>query len=80
VANSTPSVGADPSGSTPIGAAASPYDTADQFAFNSGDVVASAGTLVNQTTFTVSYIANVSSATAQGNYSTTLTFAATANF
>ncbi|MDX9893440.1 MAG: hypothetical protein RB292_03425 [Patescibacteria group bacterium] len=80
VANNAPSIGADPSGSAPIGAAASPYDTADQFAFNSGDVVASASSLVNQTTFTISYIANVSTATAQGNYSTTLTFAATANF
>jgi len=80
VANTTPSVGANPSGSAPIGSAASEYNTADSFAFNSGDTVASAVTQVNQTTFTVSYIANIASETESGTYTTTLTYAATANF
>ena len=35
---------------------------------------------INATTFTVSYIANIASGTVGGDYSTTLTYAATANF
>lgn len=80
VANSSPSVGADLSGTSPAGLVASTYNTADNFAFNSGDTIATASTDINETTFTVSYIANISSATEAGNYSTTLTYATTANF
>jgi len=80
VANTTPAVGADPSGTSPIGSVNSPYDTADKFAFNSGDPVASAGSFVNPTIFTVSYIANISSSVAAGTYTTTLIYSATANF
>ena len=80
VDNATPNVGANPSGSAPIGSAATGYATADQFKLSSGDTVASASNDINTTTFTVSYIANISSATPAGSYSTTLTYAATANF
>lgn len=80
VANATPAIGADPSGTAPIGSAAGQYGTADQFAFNSGDTIASAAVAVNSTTFTVSYIVNISSTTESGTYATTLTYSATANF
>lgn len=80
VANTSPSVGADPSGTAPIGSAASNYDTANQFAYNSGGTVASATTDINTTTYTVSYMANITALTQAGLYSTTLTYAATANF
>ena len=80
VANTSPSIGADPSGTAPIGSAAGNYDTADQFAFNSGNTVASASNDINETTFTVSYIANISNDTVAGTYTATLTYSATANF
>ncbi len=80
VVNTSPSVGANPSGTAPIGSAAGQYGTANSFAFNSGNTVASASSDINQTTFTVSYLANVSSGTDRGTYTTILTYAATANF
>ena len=80
VANTSPSEGADPSGTAPIGSAAGQYGTANSFAFSSGDTVASASSHLNQTTFTVSYLANITTGTESGTYTTTLTYAATANF
>lgn len=80
VANTSPSVGAAPSGTAPLGAAAGQYAIADKFAFNSGDTVASSTNDINPTTFTISYIANIAAGTPAGNYATTLTYAATANF
>ncbi len=80
MANTTPSVGADPAGTAPIGSSASQYDTADLFALNSGDTVASASNDINSTVFTVSYIANIAAGTDSGTYTTTLVYAATANF
>lgn len=79
-ANTTPAVGANPSGTSPIGSAASQYNTANSFAFNSGATIASASSSINQTTFTVSYLANISSATENGTYTTTITYSATGNF
>ncbi len=77
-ANATPSVGSDPSGGS--GAATGSYGTADQFRFVTGDSVASAAGATNTTTYTVSYIANIAGVTPPGNYSTTLTYIATATF
>ena len=61
-------------------AAAGAYATANTFAFSSGDTVASASNPINSTIFTVSYIANMAAGTAGGTYTTTLTYAATANY
>lgn len=80
VDNATPNVGADASGTSPIASASAPYDTADEFAYVSGDTIASSSGAINETTFTVSYLANISASTESGTYSTTLTYAATANF
>lgn len=80
VDNTSPNIGADPIGTAPIGSAATGYDAANQFKFVSGNTVASATNAINQTTFTVSYIANISTDTAGGTYTTTLTYSATANF
>lgn len=80
VANTSPSVGAAPSGTAPIGIAAGQYGVANSFAYNSGDTVASATVATNATTYTLSYLANISSATESGSYATTLTYSATANF
>ncbi len=80
VENSNPAIGADPSGISPIGSAASQYNFSNFFAFNSGDTIVSSISGINLTTFTVSYIANISSETESGNYTTTLVYSATASF
>lgn len=82
VDNSSPDIGANPSGTSPIGSASSPFGTANYFAFNdtTTNTIASASTDVNLTTYTVSYLLSTAVTTQTGNYSTTLTYAATANF
>lgn len=80
VANTSPAVGANTSGSAPIGSAANSYNTANYFAFNSGDTVATSTVQVNQTIYTVSYLANITSATEAGTYTTSLTYSATVNY
>lgn len=77
--NATPNVGSDVSG-TGTGAVASNYNTADQYRFVSGDTVASAAAATNSNTYTVSYIANISSITEPGSYATTLTYIMSATF
>lgn len=76
--NATPNVGSDPSGGS--GAADTNYGTADQYRFVSGDTVAAATGPTNSTTYTVTYIANIAGSTKPGNYSTALTYIATATF
>jgi hypothetical protein len=80
VDNATPDIGANPTGTAPLGSANGQYALADSFAFLSGDTVASSTTDISSTIFTASYIANVSAATPVGDYQTTLTYAATANY
>lgn len=78
--NTTPNVGTDISGSG-SGAIDANYNTVDNFRFNTaGDTVASASAATNDNVYTVSYIANVTTDTAAGAYSTALTYVATANF
>jgi len=80
MANTTPSVGSNVSGSG-SGTPATGYGTADSFKFNaSGETIASATAPTNSNTFTTSYIANINGATAAGAYSTVITYVATANF
>jgi hypothetical protein len=78
-ANTTPSVGANVSGTGSATATAN-YGTADQFRYVSGDSVSSAAAATNANTFTTSYIVNVSGSQAAGPYSATFTYTATAFF
>ena len=78
-ANSTPSVGADPSGSG-SGTYASNYGTTNQYRFVSGDTVASASGSTNANTFTVSYIVDVPGSQAAGSYTTSLNYICTPTF
>ncbi|MFA6322723.1 MAG: hypothetical protein WCX71_04590 [Candidatus Buchananbacteria bacterium] len=80
VTNSSPAVGANPSGTAPIGSAANHYNQSNYFAFQSGNTVATSSVAINQTVFTVSYLANMASNSVSGSYSTTLTYSATANY
>lgn len=77
--NTTPAVGAVVTG-TGSGTASAGYSTVNQFKFVTGDTVASATLPTNSNTFTSSYIANISGATAAGAYSTVMNYVATANF
>jgi hypothetical protein len=78
-ANTTPSVGANVSGSG-SGTATANYGTADQFRFVTGDSVASAAAATNANTFTASYIVNVPGSQAAGTYTATMTYICTATF
>ena len=80
VANTTPVVGAAVSGTAPIGAAATNYNTANSFRFVTGETIASSAAGVNSSVFTVSYITNIAGATEAGSYTATLTYTATATF
>lgn len=79
VANTTPAVGSNVSGSGTATAAAG-YNTANLFKFVSGDTVAAATGPTNSNTFTTSHIANIDGATPPGSYQTVLNYVATANF
>ncbi len=78
--NATPNTGSDPSGGS--GAAESDYDTADQFRYivNTTTPLASASAATLSTTYTLSYIVNITQATPAGAYSTTVTYICTGNF
>lgn len=78
-ANTTPAVGSNVAGAGTATATAN-YNTADQFRFVSGDIIASKNTSDDFRLFTVSYIGNIAGNTPAGNYSTTLTYVATATF
>lgn len=79
--NTTPDVGANPSGGS--GSASSDYNTADSYAFEAGTTpisLASASAASQTTTYTVSYIVNVDETTESGAYNTTITYIASGNF
>jgi hypothetical protein len=78
VANTQPSVGADPSGGS--GQPAANYGLSNQFTFNNGDVIAYDTEVGVYTRFTNSVMVNISKSQPAGVYSTTLTYIAVANF
>lgn len=78
VANTSPAVGSNPSGG--LGQAAPGYNTPNNFKFVSGETVASSSSFSSTTTFTISYLVNISTSTAAGSYSTDLTLTATGVF
>lgn len=86
VDNASPNLGSDPSlqpdSNFANGEAASGYDTADQFRYNQGDVIAQNGgnPAWGQTNYTISYIANISGVTEAGSYSMQHILVATPTF
>ncbi|MDP2703934.1 MAG: hypothetical protein Q8P01_01800 [bacterium] len=78
--NATPNVGLECSGTPTIATAATGYAAVDNFKFVSGDTIVSSSGSINDTTCTVSYIANITAATEAGSYTATLTYVATGNF
>lgn len=73
VDNATPNIGSNPSqvpdSSFSSGAAATNYNSADSFRYNSGETIAQANETSGRTDYTISYIVNVSTDTAGGSYS-----------
>ena len=78
-ANTSPSVGQDPSGPG-VGAVPAGYNQANHFRFNPGDTVATSPVPDNFRKYTVSYVVDVASGQPGGVYSTTLTYVCLANF
>jgi hypothetical protein len=77
--NATPAVGTDPTG-IGTGTYTGNFGTANQYRFNSGDVVASAALPTDANTFTSSYIVNIGGSQAAGVYTATMTYICTASF
>jgi len=77
--NTNPNVGSNVSGDGSATPSAD-YGSVDEFKFVDGDIVATAAGPTNPNTFTSSYIVNIEDQQAAGNYTTTLTYIATANF
>jgi hypothetical protein len=77
--NTTPNVGADPSG-TGTGTYTANYGTADQYRFVTTDSVATAAAASDANAYTVSYVVNIPGSQAAGTYTATMTFIATATF
>lgn len=73
VLNSALGVGANPSqvpdSTFSFGAAATGYNTGGTFRYNSGDTIAQATKTSGQTTYTISYLSNISKFTPPGSYS-----------
>lgn len=80
VSNTIPTTGANESGGN--GNPAVQYDTQNQYAFVAGTTtpLASASGTTSDTTYTVTYIANVNQTTEPAAYSTTITYICTGNF
>jgi hypothetical protein len=78
--NTSPTVGAAPSGG--IGAGGTHYATANTFSYVASTLtqIAQATGSTADTTFTVSYLANIPSNQAAGSYTTTITYICTALF
>lgn len=68
------------SGTSPTASVVSPYNTAGQYAFNSGDEIISSSAPINETTFNLNFITNISGQEKDGTYTTNITYTATANF
>lgn len=77
--NTTPAIGTDPAGAG-SGTYNANYGTANQYRFNTGDVVAGATVPTNANTYTASYMVNIAGAQAAGVYTSTMTYICTASF
>lgn len=77
--NTSPNIGANPTGSGSANPA-NRYNNVNQFAFRSGDIIASASGASDTRKFTVSYLVNIGPDQAAGVYSTTIGYLTLANF
>jgi hypothetical protein len=85
VANTSPTTfGANPaqvpSGTFSFGSAASNYNTANNFRYNSGETIAQATKSSGQTDYTISYVVNAAATTPGGSYSGSQTIVCTGTY
>jgi len=80
VENTNPAIGSDPDGASTNTQLGTDYAIQNEFAYNSGDVVAEAGGVSLVRRYTVSYIINSAANLPAGVYSTTLTFICSGRF
>lgn len=82
VANTSPSsIGANPNhGDFGVGSAATGYDVPNKYRFVSGETIASAPSTSGATTYTITYLANVESLMASGQYKTDQTIVVTGTY
>lgn len=82
--NSSPDVGAEvvqvPDNTFSFGAAASGYNTINQFKYVKGDIIAQSTRSSGQTNYTVSYLYNIKNTTPAGRYDFNHVLVATATF
>lgn len=78
VSNSLPSVGSNPAGGS--GIASTGYDSTNLYKYVSGNTIASTATKSDTTTYTISFIANVSKTTPARTYTTLHTLICTATY
>jgi hypothetical protein len=82
--NTTPAVTGSqaPSGTAPIGTAATNYGTVDNYAFvaSTPTTIASSTGPANTTKYSVSYLANINAAQGAGSYTATFTYICTATY
>lgn len=74
---------ASPTGTAPIGTSGPIYDEAAEYGFNASagtHIFATSTGAINNTTYTLNWLANVAGTTEPGLYTTTLTFTALAKF
>lgn len=69
-----------PDSSFSFGQATSGYATANNYQYNSGDVIARSDESSGQTNYTISYIANISNSTPGGSYTTSQTLVCTGTY
>jgi hypothetical protein len=78
-ANTQPANGADPAGSG-MGQVTNSYNEPNRYTYQDGDTLVTSLLNSDNQTFTITYLANVSSQQAAGVYATTLTYICLANF
>jgi len=79
-ANSSPNIGANPTGASTNAIVSPNYDNPNEFMYHDGDAVASAPGVSLFRTFTVSYIINSPPNLRAGVYTTTITYICTGRF
>ena len=65
---------------TPIGTVATGYNTGGTYQFHTGDTIASCSAPIVSTRYYIAFLANISPTQPAGNYSTNLTFTASATY
>lgn len=78
--NSSPAIGADPTGPGVLAQVTAPYDIPNSYRFQNGDIILSSIGSSDLKKFTMSYVVNVGPSQPAGYYAATMTYICLANF